>query len=95
MIEVRDLIWDEWNREHVARHGVTERDVLTACLGPHHTGGSYNGRIRLIGLDTVGSMVTVILSPQEEQGIYYVVTARPASRKERRVYRQEVGIDKE
>jgi hypothetical protein len=31
-------------------------------------------------------MLTVILAPTDEQGVYYPITARPADRKERRHY---------
>jgi hypothetical protein len=36
-------------------------------------------------------MLAVILDPEEEEGVYYPVTARPASRKERRLYREQKG----
>jgi hypothetical protein len=37
-------------------------------------------------------MLTVILAPTDEPGIYYPVTARPADRKERRQYREQRGL---
>jgi hypothetical protein len=36
-------------------------------------------------------MLAVILDPEEAEGVYYPVTARPASRKERRLYLETKG----
>ncbi len=46
--------------------------------------------IYLIGLTRAGRTLAVVLDP-EEDAVYYPVTARPASRRERRIYRQEQG----
>jgi uncharacterized DUF497 family protein len=51
---------------------------------------TYNDRLRVIGLTGGGDILTVILAP-ESDGVYYVVTARPASRKERQLYRTQKG----
>lgn len=39
-------------------------------------------------------MVTVVLDPKPEEEVYYPVTARPTSKKEREIYRQEKEVDK-
>jgi uncharacterized DUF497 family protein len=56
------------------------------------TSQTYQGRIRVIGLTSNRRMLTVILAPTDEPGIYYPVTARPADREERRQYREQRGI---
>ena len=38
-------------------------------------------------------MLEVVLDP-EGRGVYYVVTAHPASRKDRALYQQEKGCEK-
>ena len=91
MVYVRWLIWDAWNMAHIALHGVAPEEVEEACHGEHITDETYKGRIRLIGTTAAGRMLTVILAPQEEQGVYYVITARDAGRKERRRYRERRG----
>jgi uncharacterized DUF497 family protein len=55
------------------------------------TSQTYNGRIRVIGPTHNHRMLTVILAPTDEPGIYYPVTARPADRKERRNYDEPRG----
>lgn len=89
MLHVRGLIWDDWNVRHIARHGVTPGDVVEVCRTRHIVRETYAGRLIVIGTNSSGDVLTVILSPQRAD-IYYPITARPASRKERRAYREEV-----
>ena len=53
-------------------------------------GAAYAGRTMLIGLTEAGRLLSVVLAP-EGGDAYYVVTARTASRKERRLYRSIEG----
>lgn len=90
MIYIRRLIWDAWNVAHIARHDVTPEEVEEVCNGRPIASETYGGRIRLIGPTLGGAMRVVILAPRE-RGAYYTVTARPASRKERRQYSEQMG----
>ena len=92
MLFVRRLIWDTWNIAHIARHDVIPDEVEEVCHGQPVTSQTYNGRIRVVGPTRRHRMLTVILAPMEEPGVYYPVTARPADRKERRNYEQQRGI---
>lgn len=75
---------------HIARHQVTPEEVKDICHQDPIATESYNGRIRVIGR-TRGNILTAILAPQTEEGVYYIVTARTASRKERQLYRSQKG----
>lgn len=81
MIKVNSLIWDDWNREHVAIHGVTPKEVEEVCHGKHQAGDSYRNRILIIGSTQKGKIVAVVLSPEDRnskpygEGVYYVITA--------------------
>lgn len=90
MIEIEQLIWDEWNKEHIARHQVTPQEVEEVCQGTPVVAQGYGGRLRLIGPTQSKRMLGVILAPKGEKS-YYPVTARPASRKERNQYQEEGG----
>jgi uncharacterized DUF497 family protein len=59
------------------------------CQGQPTTSTTYKERIRVVGPTEGGRMLTVILSPREEAGVYYPVTARSASRKERQQYHEQ------
>ncbi len=90
MIDIGRLIWDEWNIAHIARHGVTPEEVEQVCHGNYIVRGSYQQRVMLVGPTATGRMLAVVLDP-EDAGTYYPITARPASRKERRLYGVEQG----
>lgn len=94
MVFVRKLVWDAWNVGHIARHEVTPDEVEEACRGFTHASRTYRGRLRVIGQTTSGRTLTVILAPVQTE-IYYPVTARPSSRRERQTYRTlERGVMK-
>lgn len=79
------LIWDDWNRAHIAKHSVTEAEVIEALSDQKAVSQkSYQGRIIVIGKITTGKTLSVVLH-QLDNG-FYVVTARISSRKERRIY---------
>ena len=89
MIFVRRLIWDSWNVAHSARHEVVPDEVEEVCHGQHVVLQTYKGRLLLIGPTLAGRMLAVILGPTDEAEVYYPVTARSASMKERRFYKEE------
>ncbi len=83
------LIWDPWNVTHIARHEVTPDEVEEVCHGDPMTSETYGGRLRVVGQTLAGRVLTLILAPRDDDGVYYTVTARSASRKERRLYREK------
>ncbi len=87
MLLVRRLIWDPWNVAHIARHRVTPDEVEAVCHGRPIVSATYAARLRVVGPSQSGRMVTVILAPRG-RGVYYPVTARPASRPELRRYQE-------
>lgn len=90
MFVIQRLTWDEWNIAHIARHDVFPEDVEEVCHNAPMVSETYNERLRVIGLTGGGEILTAILAP-EGDSVYYVVTARPASRKERQLYRGRKG----
>lgn len=90
MISILNLRWDDWNRAHIARHQVAPEEVEDVCYGDPMVEHGYKGRYRLVGSTHAGRMLAVVLAP-EEAGVYYPVTARPASRRERRRYQEAMG----
>jgi uncharacterized DUF497 family protein len=92
-IFVKELIWDEWNIAHIARHGVVKEEVEQVCESEFVSRDSYDGRYLVIGFTSVGRMITVILDPEFEKDVYYPVTARPTAKRERKYYDKEKGDD--
>ncbi|HJZ05290.1 hypothetical protein A2634_00765 [Candidatus Amesbacteria bacterium RIFCSPHIGHO2_01_FULL_48_32] len=81
MLVVDSLVWDDWNREHLARHHITPEEVEEVCNGDHQTTESYRKRIMVKGQTKTGKNLSIILSPEDTNlkpyggGIYYVITA--------------------
>ena len=90
MLHIRRLVWDPGNIAHIARHDVTVDEVEEVGHGDPVALRSYLTRIVLIGPTQAGRMLAVVLEPEGED-VYYPVTARPASRKERRYYQGQKG----
>jgi len=81
MILVKGLIWDDWNKEHLAKHGITPEEVEEVCRSKYQAVKSYRGRIQLTGKTISEKRLTIILSPEDRSlneygdGIYYLITA--------------------
>jgi uncharacterized DUF497 family protein len=91
MVKVRKLKWDAWNEAHIARHGVSRDEVEEVCHNDPESDEAKEGRIMLIGATRSARMLSVVLDPEPEPEVYYPVTARPTSRKERRYYMEKKG----
>jgi uncharacterized DUF497 family protein len=90
-LPLKRLAWDAWNVEHIARHGVTPEEVAVVCLGEVVVRQSYQGRLLIIGPNSKGRLLAVVMAPQAGEGVFYPITARVADRKEQRLYRREIG----
>ena len=87
MLSIRRLICDAWNVAYIARHDVTPEEVEQVCQGTHITRQAHEERVIVIGPTRTDRVLALILDPEGE-GVYYPVTAQPASRKERHLYEQ-------
>jgi hypothetical protein len=90
MLSIRRLIWDEWNVAHIARHNVVPQEVEDVCHSDPLVQQGKKGRVVLVGPTAAGRVLEVVLDP-EGRGVYYPVTAFPASRKDRALYQQHKG----
>lgn len=88
MLSILRLVWDSWNIAHIARHEVTPDEVEEVCHNNPLVQIGKKGRLLVIGFNQEGKMLTVILD-EESQSIYYPVTARASSKKERKLYNSE------
>jgi|SRR5579872_5637605 len=80
-IVVKGLIWDDWNKQHIAEHDISVDEVEEVCHGKYKTIESYRKRIQLLGSTRKGRLLMIILSPETrdliayKKGIYYPITA--------------------
>ena len=80
-ITIKELVWDDTNVEHIKKHDVVPTEVgeaVSRFLAHKH---GYQGRYVLIGRS--GRRILAIIVKRENKGIYRVITARDADKKER------------
>lgn len=85
-------MWDFWNVGHIFRHQVVSEEVEEVCHNRPVIWETYGGRLLVVGPTNSLRMLTAILAPIDD-GVYYPVTARSASRQERRRYKAELMED--
>ena len=88
MLSILHLIWDSWNVAHIARHEVTPDEVEEVCQSDSLVQEGKKSRLLILGFTKMGRMLTVILD-REGEGIYYPVTARSSSKREKKIYKDE------
>lgn len=87
IIGIDRLYGDDWNRDHIAKHQVVPEEVEQAVITSLVTNETYKSRYQLIGSTLSGRVLSVIFGAvPDQENVWYVFSARPASRKERRVH---------
>ena len=86
MREIR-LIWTENNISHIAKHGVSIKEVEEAIKDRNAIMLRHRKRYALIG-SAWGRILFVILEKVNSE--YYVVTARDATEREKRRYKMKL-----
>lgn len=76
------MVWDELNKGHIRKHKVRQEEVEEVCRGVLKSQPTYGQRILVFGETKKKRKLTAVLA-KKKAGIYYVVTARNASKKER------------
>ena len=85
MISISKLIWDDWNVGHIKKHNVKVEEVEEVCKTTNIALSTYEKRLIILGETTKGKLITIILSPEDNDN-FYVVTARDMSKIERKYY---------
>ena len=88
MLRIRELLFDEWNEEHIARHGIVPEEVEEVCGKRPFVSKTRQQRLRVIGQTEDGRYLTIILASRG-QGVFYPITARDATQSERRLFRRK------
>lgn len=86
------LVWDDWNREHIAKHHVLPEEAEEVIASSPVVQETYKQRYQVLGPTFSGRMLSVIFGPVPNHlHVYYVFSARPASRAERRIFDLQKG----
>ncbi|MEA3338788.1 MAG: BrnT family toxin [Chloroflexota bacterium] len=94
-MHIESLIWDDWNIEHIADHGVEPYEVEDVCFSRPLVRRAKKTRYGLqryhaFGQTIAGRYLFIVLD-REAAGLFYVVPARDVSKRELRQYRQKRG----
>ncbi len=85
-LEIEELIVEEDRPEHIARHKVKIEEVLEIISGDFvFIQGKYQ-RWQVIGKTKKARYLSIFIGERPKKKIYGLMTARPASRKERKFY---------
>lgn len=89
-MQIRELVWDKWNEDHIAKKGISRFDVeavLTGEVKRPLIEKSRRGTLAVWGVSTGGDCLLIILSLRGK-GSYYPVTARRMEDREKRRYQK-------
>jgi len=89
-MRIDELIFNQINIEHIARHNVSPEEVKEVFDEKTLFLKAKYDRIMVIGHSWNGRYLAIILEKVEDNR-YFVVTARDADRKERKMYKEELG----
>lgn len=87
---IKELIWDNWNENHIGKKGISKQNVCDVCVNedyPPLIERSRKGTLAIWGRTSSGKYLLIILAPRSK-GSYYPVTARPMEDRERRRYQK-------
>jgi hypothetical protein len=84
-----EFLWDDWNLEHIARHGVSPREVEAIVRGARRPFPTYrgDGKWLVMGRGSGGRLLQTVyvLRPGN---LLYIIHARPLTDREKRRYRR-------
>jgi uncharacterized DUF497 family protein len=89
-MQIRVVVWDAWNEEHIARHGVDPEEVeemLVGLFAPPFIQRARQGTYRALGQTAAGRYLAVFFALRAP-GHVYPITARDMDAKERRAYQR-------
>ena len=85
-MRIDELRWNDWNEDHIARHRVEPSEVEEVVFHrSHHLARIRDDRYLVIGRTDSGRLLSIIVD-RDGGAVFFVVTARDAAPKERRLY---------
>lgn len=87
-LKIDVLVIEKDRPVHISKHEVTIEGVLEVIEGDYVYIQAKQGRWQLIGKTKKGKFLSVIVGERQEKNTYGLVTARPADRKERSLYKE-------
>ncbi|MBI2334568.1 BrnT family toxin [Candidatus Daviesbacteria bacterium] len=85
---IKKLLWDEWNRMHIAKHNVEPDEVEEVCQSKNLFERGRDGTYQITGQTESGRYLNIVVVLREKG--FYPVTARDADDKERRRFKKKL-----
>lgn len=87
-VTVKYLVFDEYNLEHIKKHNVTREEIEEIGKNFLYHRKTHTGRYLAVG--RVNKRIITLVIRRISVGKYYLITARDASKKERKdIYEKE------
>jgi len=87
---ISELEWDDANVEHIAWHGVSQKEVDEVCYGEHLSERETRNRYVLSGKSENGRFVNVVIE-RIGKGMFRPITAFDMSERYKTMYRRRMG----
>ena len=90
-MRIDDFEWDEVNRKHIERHGISDFEVEEVILfdEPRYLKGR-DGRYCVYGVAEAGRYLLIVLAVNKP-GLARPITARDMTMRERKYYKRRLG----
>ena len=84
--------WNEWNTGHIGKHGVSPDEAEQVVYDARSPYPSYegDGKFLVCGRGRGGRLLQVVFA-REEDGMVYVIHARPLGPREKRRFRKRMS----
>ncbi|MEA1944955.1 MAG: BrnT family toxin [Euryarchaeota archaeon] len=82
-----EIIWDEWNKNHILKHGVDKSEVEHALKGAIYVKRSSN--VYLAIGESSGRILFIVLAERGGNKVY-PITARDADGKMKNLYKKRI-----
>ena len=81
-----EIIWDEWNKNHIFKHGIRQEEVENALKGDIYV--KREEEVHLVIGISFGRIIFIVLAEKSENKVY-PITAYDANEKMKKLYRRE------
>lgn len=88
MEEIKELIVEENRPEHISKHKVSIKEVEDVLSGNYVWIKAKLGRWMVLGKTKKGKFLAIIVGERKKKGVFGLVTARVANKKERNFYNE-------
>jgi hypothetical protein len=89
-VPIREVLWDDWNTAHIARHHVNPEEVEDICLNHCWELNAGGGKRALFGQTSAGRYL-LIVGAHRGGGQFYPISARDMTQTERCRYQEHAG----